>query len=106
MFLSSTHQELESRLWGSILSKTTAGRIINSQLKKRMERAEKSESKSTQQESSDIWAHRQKDMKREKSSVKTQKDVSCLFPIPNKQMENKNKQTKQTPQNYKNKNKK
>lgn len=59
-----------------------------------MERAEKSESKSTQQESSDIWAHRPKDMKRAKSSVKTQKDVSCLFPIPNKRMENKNKQTK------------
>lgn len=57
-----------------------------------MERTEKSDSMSTQQESFDIWAHKPKDIKREKSSLKTHKDISCLFPIPNKLMKNKSKQ--------------
>lgn len=92
--LSFHHQpigEPEARLWDSILSKTTAGRRISRQLKERWRKPRRQILCLLCRSLLIPGPHRLKDMKRANSSFKTQKGVSCFFPIQNKWIKNNKK---------------
>lgn len=65
----------------SALSKTTAGKIISRQLKERWREPRRQILSLLCRNLLISGSHRLKDMKRAKSPSKTQKGISCLFPI-------------------------